>query len=130
MVEWGLDLLWRRSTKSMTASLASRLVAKAPGWHVSFLGVPKRDSATALSRQQPVRPHESLASWPAARPAGARPMWVEPLSLRSTAPPAAWPRAHARAGAESAGAESLPADIDRPTTTRVARSTAVCVLST
>ena len=57
-------------------------------WCHPFLGVPKNDSATALSWQLPVRPTESLTSCAAAQAASsALACWL-PRSLWNMAPPA------------------------------------------
>lgn len=49
IVECGLERLYLRSMKSMTTFLASSLVLRFLRWCISFLSVPKNDSAIALS---------------------------------------------------------------------------------
>ena len=46
--------------KSMTTFLASSLVLRFLRWYISFLGVPKNDSAIALSWHDPVLPTDRL----------------------------------------------------------------------
>lgn len=60
IVECGLERLYLRSMKSMTAFLASSLVPRFLRWYISFLSVPKNDSATVLSWHDPVLPTDRL----------------------------------------------------------------------
>ena len=78
MDEWGRDLLQKRSIQSMQASLAASRVSNVLRWHVSFLRLAHRLSATALSRQQPVRPAERRTSLAEAHAASAALVHCEP----------------------------------------------------
>ena len=64
--------------KPTTALLASARVGQDLSEHVSFLSVAKKDSATALSWQEPARPAESLAPLASAHPASRRPVHWAP----------------------------------------------------
>ena len=90
MDECGHDLLRNPSIQSIQASLAASRVSDALRWHASFFRLVHRLSATALSRQQPVRPTERRTSLAEAHAASRAPVCCEPRSERDTAPPAAW----------------------------------------
>ena len=72
----------------MQATLASSRVSNVLRWYISFLRLAQRLSATALSRQQPVRPTESLTPLAAAHAASWALVYCEPLSEWNIAPPA------------------------------------------
>ena len=68
---------------SITACLAASLVAKLLRWYISFFSVAKNDSATALSRQLPVRLQERRTWLPLAHLASLRLVYCAPLSVLS-----------------------------------------------
>ena len=74
--------------KPTTALRASARVGQDLSEHVSFLSVAKKDSATALSWQEPVRPTEGLTPLASAHPAGRRLVYWAPRSLWKIAFPA------------------------------------------
>lgn len=105
-----------------TACRASALVAHGRSECISFLSVAKKDSATALSWQEPVRPAERRTPRPSARSAMSLEVYRAPRSEWKIAPPATYPRAHAASSAATASPAVILSDIDQPTTIRVARS--------
>lgn len=64
--------------KPTTALLASARVGQLLREYISFLSVAKKDSATALSWQEPVRPTESLTPLASAHPASRRLVYWAP----------------------------------------------------
>lgn len=67
--------------KPITANLASSRVADERWWYISSLRVARKDSATALSWQLPVRPHESPTSFSLVHDASSLEVYWLPRSL-------------------------------------------------
>ena len=72
--------MYRYSMKRITALRASSRVRHFLRLYMLFLSVAKNDSATALSRQLPVRPTDSLTPCSSAQRARSLDVYCEPLS--------------------------------------------------
>ena len=68
-----------RSIQSMQATLAASRDSNARLWYISFLRLAQRLSATALFRQQPVRPTERRTPLAEAHAASWALVYCEPL---------------------------------------------------
>ena len=84
MAEQILALLQEHSMCSNISKAACSRPPKVPAWTNSDLMTPIRDSVTALSRQQPVRPTESLTSLASAQSARSLEVHWPPLSEPSS----------------------------------------------
>lgn len=80
MAEWILALLQERSMCSNISKAAFSWPSKVSAWTHSDLTASIRDSVTALSWQQPVRPTESLTSLVSAQSARSLEVYWPPLS--------------------------------------------------
>ena len=78
--ECGRRRSWSPSIHSMQANFASSRVADVLLRYISFLRLAQRLSATALSRQQPVRPTERRTPLAEAHAASWALVYCEPLS--------------------------------------------------
>ena len=79
VAECGRERLQDRSIQSMQATLAASRDSNARLWYISFLRLAQRLSATALSRQQPVRPTERRTPLAEAHAASWALVYCEPL---------------------------------------------------
>lgn len=84
MAEWILALLQEHSMCSNISKAACSRPSKVPAWTHSDLTASIRDSVTALSWQQPVRPTESLTSLASAQLARSLEVYWPPLSEQSS----------------------------------------------